>query len=292
MMNVETHDWSLSGADDKSILVSTDVAPSLGPVQRHVLFAHGFKGYKDYGFIPVLSACIAEAMPAAVHRFNFSHSGMTDDVSTFARPDLFERDTWDRQVADVNALHNAVCSGDSPVGASGAACVYLGHSRGGSSCLLTAGRNAAKGMAQPSMIVSIAAPDQCCNLSEDAVALLRKQGYIVSPSARTGQSLRIGSEWLREQEASPSTHDILALCGALSCPVLAAHGGDDPTVDPECAIRIARACPHGESRIIAGANHVFNTLNPADLHAPLSMQLQTLCDDVVGFLKKHTLAST
>ncbi|MCR9076980.1 MAG: hypothetical protein NXI07_13155, partial [bacterium] len=74
------------------------------------LLLHGFKGYKDYGFIPLLAHDLCER-GVLVHRFNFSTSGMTNDIETFARPDLFELDTWTRQVDDVRRVVRAVREG-------------------------------------------------------------------------------------------------------------------------------------------------------------------------------------
>ena len=54
-----------------------------------MLIAHGFKGYKDYGMFPRLARVAAETGFVA-HRFNFSHSGMTDRIATFEHPDLFD----------------------------------------------------------------------------------------------------------------------------------------------------------------------------------------------------------
>lgn len=291
-MRVKTSNWSAPGADGEVILISTDAFEGRTECKAHVLFAHGFKGYKDYGFIPVLSVKLVEALPIVMHRFNFSHSGMTDDSSTFARPDLFERNTWNKQVADMEALIHAVQNGASPAQAASAPIAFLGHSRGGTTCLLAAGRRFRDGEAPPPVAVAtLAASDSTLTMDQNAITMLRDQGYLVSPSARTGQSLRVGIEWLREQEDDPTGHDVLSLCSRISCPVLVAHGAEDPTVPVECAERITRACPRGESLTIADGNHVFNTPNPADPDEPMSAQLAALVDRISTFLQAHVLDS-
>jgi len=283
---IETIDWSLPGADGEPILVSTDRRTDHETRRGAVIFAHGFKGYKDYGFIPILSRRLASALPVCVHRFNFSHSGMTNDIATFARPDLFERDTWNKQVEDLNALMSAVARGEAPGTPAGLPIVLMGHSRGGASCLLCAGRRARDhAVPAPAGVVTISAPDRCSSLDEKTAETMQRQGYIASPSSRTGQELRIGRAWLDEQQADPEGHTLLALAGLTDAPVLALHGDRDPTVDPACAGRIASACPRGESALIAGADHVFNTPNPADTSAPVSVQLADLTDRVNRFVE-------
>ncbi|RMH26856.1 MAG: alpha/beta fold hydrolase [Planctomycetota bacterium] len=284
-LTIETTGWSIPGAGGEPLLVSTDRRAGLTTPASAVLLAHGFKGYKDYGFIPVLSRRLAGRLPIVVHRFNFSHSGMTEEIATFARPDLFERDTWNKQVADLDALMGAIEAGRAPATPARTPIVLMGHSRGGVSCLLCAGRRARDGRPPaPAAVVTISAPAECCSLDERAKAELRQRGHLESPSSRTGQTLRIGRAWLDEQEADPAGHDLAALASRIEAPVLVVHGDADPTVDPACADRIASACPRGRVRLIPGADHVFNTPNPADLEAAPSAQLAELIDHIAGFL--------
>jgi len=279
-------EWTLPGARGETIRVSTH-PPATGDARATVLLAHGFKGYKDYGFIPVLADRLAASAPAVVHRFNFSHSGIGDDPSTFQRPDLFEQDTWNRQVEDLEALMQRVSAGDAPSTAAAAPIVLMGHSRGGASCLLAAGRWFRDGASPlPAGVVTMAAPAETRRIVEDDLDALRRQGYTTTTSSRTGQELRIGATWLEEQEAAPQDHDLLALCARIGCPVLALHGEDDPTVPADDVGRIAEACPKGRARRIPGGDHVFNTPNPADPEATLSTPLAAVVSDAAAFLSE------
>ena len=55
-----------------------------------VLIAHGFKGYKDWGFFPYISERISEA-GFITACFNFSLNGMNDSVDLIDDMDRFER---------------------------------------------------------------------------------------------------------------------------------------------------------------------------------------------------------
>jgi uncharacterized protein len=291
-MNTSQLHWSIPGADGQPILVSTDVEPASAPPRCVVLLAHGFKGYKDYGFIPVLGHRLAHALPTVVHRFNFSHSGMTNDIATFANPDLFERDTWNKQVFDLDALIEAVSSGQAPGTPTGLPIVLVGHSRGGVSCLLCAGRRFRDGKELTlNAVVTLSAPDKTSNLAPEVIAQLREQGYLASPSSRTGQVLRVGRIWFDEQEASPTDHDVLGLVGHIRCPVLTLHGQEDQTVDPACASHIASACPRGESTLIPDGDHVYCTTNPADVDGPMSEPLTEVCTHVAEFIESAVTLS-
>ena len=265
--------WQIAGAEGEPIVGDTH-APE-GPPAGVVIVAHGFKGYKDYGMFPRIAETMA-ARGLIAHRFNFSHSGMTNETATFARPDLFERDTWNKQVHDLRAVIDAVTAGtldgrELPL-------VLFGHSKGGVSVLLTAGRYAqADGVKQPAGVVTASAPSTCNSLTPEQQEALTEQGFLVSPSSRTGQELRIGSIHLAEQLDAPDDHDLLKVAGRIACPVLIVHGKTDPTVPAACAGQIAEAL-RGDPQveIVAGADHVFNTPNPMPPDADPTPQLATM----------------
>lgn len=277
-----TQRWTLHGADRQTILGNTHL-PSESP-RGVVIIAHGFKGYKDYGMLPRIAQRCADAGFIA-HRFNFSHSGMTDAIDTFERPELFERDTWNKQVQDIVAIINALGRGELAGG--GLPYVLLGHSRGGVAALLTAGRHADDAtFVQPAGVITLASPDRCNSLSEDDAALLLRRGYLESPSARTGQTLRVGSAFLREQLDSPAEHDVLGLVSRITCPMLFVHGEDDPTVPAVAASHLATAAKARISTLIVpGADHVFNTPNPRPDDAPESPQLAAAMSAILDFLR-------
>jgi alpha-beta hydrolase superfamily lysophospholipase len=272
--------WSIVGAEGETILGDAHSPP--GEPCGVVLLTHGFKGYKDYGMFPRLASALAAA-GFIVHRFNFSHSGMTNEAATFARPDLFENDTWNKQVEDLRAVMRAVLDGVLP--GRGLPTVLFGHSRGGVSVLLAAGRHAhEKELATPAGIITAAASDQCHNLSERELNELRTFGFLESPSARTGQALRVGRVFIDEQLADPAGHDLLAVAGRVHCPVLIVHGDRDPTVPSSCAVRLAAAIgQQARALIIPGADHVFNTPNPLPAGADASPQLCALISAAIEF---------
>ncbi len=276
-------EWLIVGAEGQAIIGNAHL-PAGNPVGV-VLIAHGFKGYKDYGMFPR----IAEAAAAAgfiAHRFNFSHSGMTNVIETFERPELFERDTYNKQIHDLRAIVAAV--NDGRLDGQGFAYVMFGHSRGGVTVLLTAGRYADDaGLPQPAGIITASAPSSCRAMAPQQAEALLAEGFLESPSARTGQTLRIGKGFLTEQLEEPDAHDLPALIASITCPVLIIHGEADPTVPAECAQQLAQASGETAEVIrIAGGNHVFNTPNPMPPDAESSPQLDELLAAVTEFVHR------
>ncbi len=271
-------DWEISGADGQPVLGTAHVPE--GTVRGVVVVVHGFLGYKDYGMFPAVAQWLCER-GFVVHRFNYSHSGMTRTIETFERPDLFERDTWMKHQTDLDGVIRAIDRGELPGGAlNGRPLVLLGHSRGGVDVLLCAGRRFEQGSQPlPAGVVTIAAPSSTCMWDERTKRQVLDRGYAEVRSNRTGQTLRIDAAWLREQLEHPSAHDVLAHVRRIACPILVIHGEDDPTVPVRCAQEIVEAA--GERvrmLIIPGADHVLCTPNPF----PMAAALPSALEDALG----------
>jgi len=151
-------EWELPGAGGETIFGLTN--PPRAEARASVLLLHGHKGYLNYGCYPVIADRLSSSLPVAVHRFNASHSGMTRNETTFERPDLFATDTWNKQVHDLRAVVWAARAGGRPGADAGAPVIAMGHSRGGVTCLLAAGR---EGEGRPDAVVSMSAPSWCAS---------------------------------------------------------------------------------------------------------------------------------
>jgi pimeloyl-ACP methyl ester carboxylesterase len=94
----------------------------------------------------------------------------------------------------------------------------------------------------------------------------------------------VGRDFLQEQIDDAEAHDLERLIARITCPLLIMHGDADPTVPVHCAEEIvAAATTTTEHRIIAGADHVFNTPNPMPANRAPSAQLQELLAALSGF---------
>lgn len=278
--------WSIAGSGGEAILGNTHLPAGgggAGAVVGVVVIVHGLLGYKDYGMFPAIATAFARAGWIA-HRINLSHSGMTDEMETFARPDLFARDTWNRQREDVQAVIAAIAS-DRLAGA-GRPLVLFGHSRGGVTVIRGAAERFERRLEPaPAGVITVAAPDRCCSLSAQDRERMLQRGFLEIRSNRTGQTLRVDRAWLDEQLADPAGHDVLAAAGQVACPMLVAHGAEDPTVPPAAARAIASAAQQGGLLMIEGGDHVLNTPNPFAAEGAMSPQLESLVTNSIRFLE-------
>ena len=295
-----THDWSIPGSDDQPILGTTHLPHEATPPRGVLLIAHGFKGYKDYGILPGI-AHYAAMRGFIAHRFNFSHSGMTTNTATFERPDLFEKDTWGRQIFDLRQVSLAARDGKLPQplaashGLNPLPQIWYGHSRGGVTVLLTAARAFMPtkyprlgATPLPAGIIPCAAPHRAFWLTDDDKETLYRQGFLDSPSQRTRQILRIGLPWLKEIEHHPDAFDPVIAAGRIACPIEIIHGTDDMTVPLDSAEKLAAAGSRVTLEIIEGATHVFNTSNPMRLEREPSVQGKALIEQVCRFCERVT----
>ncbi len=284
-------DWTLPGAENQPILGTTHMPPSLGSITGVLIICHGFKGYKDYGFFPYLAEQAARRGLFAV-RFNFSHGGLANNLATFDRGynfdrlDLFERDTWGKQITDLANVALAARGGRIPgIDEAGLPLIFFGHSRGGVTALLTASRmiQSPQTRAKPAGVITAAAPADACSLDESQKQQLRTHGYLESPSTRTGQNLRIGRHWLREIELNPQALDPLRAATTLACPWLIIHGEADATVPVRDAHRLRDAAgDRAQFLIVPGASHTFDAPNPMPLNN-VPAATARVCDAACGF---------
>ncbi len=282
-MSGAINSWTLAGADGETIRgVTESPAGGVAPTAV-VILAHGFTGHMEFGFMPALSGLLKERHGCSVIRFTFSHAGVTGgDGIRVDRPDLFERDTWGKQVFDLGVVFDWVRA---EMGA-GVPVVIAGHSRGGGVCLLLAGRRFVEGgAATPDGVVAIMAPDRPGSLSDEDCARLVADGSVGITAPITGQRLVIGAAFGQERLDDPAAFDVLGLCGSIGCPVLAVGGGVDRLVPAVCSRRIARACPRGEVVVIEGADHMVNVREPAGSGGG-SAQVEELGDVMGGFIER------
>lgn len=274
-----SHAWSILGSEALPLFGDTHVPD--GAARACIVLLHGYLGYKDYGFIPVLAERLARS-GVIVHRFNFAHSGMTNAIERFERPDLFERQTWNAQVYDTLCVIDAVRAGR--LCGQGLPLLLAGHSRGGVTALLTAGRHRER--LRLAGVVTLAAPSSCCTLNEEARRAWLASGRLIANSSRTGQQMPISSRWLEDQIADPAGHDVLALAGRVGVPLLAVHGSADESV-PVASVHqiVAAAGPEARAVILDACNHVFCMLNPPDRAKPESIPFREMATAVERFVR-------
>ncbi len=273
--------WQIPGSDNQPIYGNSHAPQHGKPVKGTIIIAHGLMGYKDYGFIPVLAKQLAKRLNFIVHRFNFSHSGITNSYQRFEHPEFFAKDNWARQIEDLIAVDTATRQQKLPHADPDAPVYWLGHSRGGVTALLAA----ASAKCPPKGVICASAPSHAINLSPEMIEEIKSLGYMELMSGRTGQVLKVDRQWLDAIEQHPYNFAPTAAIAKVTSDILIVHGQDDPTVPATCAqdlVNAASGIP--QLCLIPNCNHVYNSPNPLPDTDPIPEQLESLITAVTGFI--------
>jgi alpha-beta hydrolase superfamily lysophospholipase len=243
-----------------------------------VVLVHGFKGFARFAFFPHLAERLAAAGLTAV-TFNFSGSGIGEDMETFTDPDGFNENTFGREVQDLNL----VLAESERRGWIGLQCGLFGHSRGGGVALLQAARDSrVRALATWASVASV------MRWSDDVMETWRKTGYMEVTNSRTGQIFRVTTALLDEvSEHHLGRLNLRVAAANLLCPWLIVHGDADETVPFEEAEQL-QAASDGRAELlrVRGGTHVFNVTHGKPGTSP---QLDEAVDRTVRFFSDRLI---
>jgi pimeloyl-ACP methyl ester carboxylesterase len=275
---IRKDNYTLSGAKGRPMLIDVtyDDALKKAPV---VIFAHGFKGFKDWGTHNLVASYFAQNGFKYL-KFNFSHNGTTTD-SPLDFTDLmaFSENTFSIELEDLDTIIDFACSGSGMAVASG---VYLiGHSMGGGiSIIKSVEDNRIK------KLVTMASISSFYNLWPEEIEIQwRLQGVIYMPNKRTGQQMPLKSTLLDDLDKHSKRLDILTQAKKVKQPWLLMHGDADPSVPLSHAEELYAANLDAEFIVMPGADHTFGGSHPC-LSDELPASLLTFCDTTISFLRK------
>jgi pimeloyl-ACP methyl ester carboxylesterase len=217
---------------------------------RAVLLCHGFRGYKDWGFIPLLASTIA-AQGTPVAAFNMSGSGIAGPDGAFTERERFRKNTYAAELDDIHRvarwLRRRLDAGDPALG-------LIGHSRGGAMALLY-------GASRPEVrtVVSLAAPSRIGVWPEAAFEAWRDHRPHIVRDFRTRADLELGPEIYDDIVKCSAAYDLHRAAASLTIPFLVVQGDRDRSVPLEEGRTLASWGPREttELAIIENAGHSF-----------------------------------
>ncbi|MEZ4825166.1 MAG: dienelactone hydrolase family protein [Bacteroidia bacterium] len=275
-----TQDFSLTTAAGNTLNLTLYGAESLGNVPA-ILYIHGLKGFKDWGFVPYAGNFFA-ANGFSFFAVNFSHNGIGKDNESFTETDKFEKNTFSLEVSEAleviqHITHTNFFGKDihHKLG-------LIGHSRGGGIALLAASK-----APRVAAVCSWAAVSTFERYSKEERQKWRKRGYHEVVNSRTGQILKMGLPILDDIEKfGRSKLNILQAARTLRRPLLILHGQEDETIpffeaehlniygDPNQTIM----------RLIPGGNHTFGATHPFTEPTP---PLTQVLSHTLDFFNQH-----
>jgi pimeloyl-ACP methyl ester carboxylesterase len=273
---IRKQNFNIPGAKGRIILIDItfDDAQKNAPV---VIFAHGFKGFKDWGAHNLVAQFFAENGFRFL-KFNFSHNGTTtDNPLEFGDLIAFSDNTFSIELDDLKTVIDFACGGSSMPSAS---VIYLiGHSMGGAISIIKAAEDT-----RVKKLITMAAISNFRKLwPQELEDQWRLRGIIYIANTRTKQQMPLKVSLLNDINKNPGRLDVLAKAAEVKQPWLIVHGDADASVPLSQAEELQAAQPNAELLIILGCDHTFGASHPY-LESTLPAPLFEFCRQAIIFL--------
>ncbi|MFA5804528.1 MAG: alpha/beta fold hydrolase [Melioribacteraceae bacterium] len=272
-------DYTFSASDGEKLRITTYFNKSLF-FGKTLVFVHGFKGFKDWGFGPYLGEYFANK-GFFVITFNFSHNGVGENKTEFTELEKFAKNTFSREIRELNEIISAFrndffeVKGNTPLG-------LIGHSRGGAIALLAASKRN-----DVDALVTWAAISKIDRYSKRQNQEWRKKGFFEILNTRTNQMMRLDVGLLDDIENnSKNTLNIENALKNLNRPLLIAHGEQDLAVPISEAEQLYNWSDKSKTEFykLFSTGHTFDIVHP---FKGSSEKFEKLLDKTTNFFVNH-----
>lgn len=225
-----------------------------------LIFVHGFKGFKDWGFGPFIGDYFSKKR-FFVLTFNFSHNGVGDNLTDFVELDKFANNTFSLEMDELKELILAYDFGffgnTSKQGIG-----LIGHSRGGAISLLVGSESDdVKAVCTWSAVSNF---NRYTNRQKDE---WREKGFIEILNTRTKQKMRLNVSLLEDIENNKEgSLNIEQAVKNMNKPLLIVQGKNDLAVPVNEAEKLYDTSNKEltELLIIPATGHTFDVKHPFD----------------------------
>lgn len=224
-----------------------------------VIFAHGYKGFKDWGSWDLVAQTFAEAGFDFL-KFNFSHNGGTvEDPIDFPDLKAFSENTYSRELEDIEAITQLALSGIEVDGEkkSWDKLALIGHSRGGGIAVIHAERSN-----NVSYVASWASVADYGERFGFDMEKWKRTGVTTVRNGRTNQDMPHKYSFYEDYVENGEQLSIEKAARKIDIPWLIAHGENDEAVDLENAQRLAKWNENAKLITIPNGTHTFGASHP------------------------------
>jgi len=246
-----------------------------------IVFAHGFKGFKDWGTFNLLSETFAKQGFCFV-KLNFSYNGTTPkDLNNFADLEAFGNNNYSRELNDLENLFDFLESkNEFSEWYDFSKLALIGHSRGGGIALLKASNDE-----RVKKVITLAALlDLGRTANPPNIEEWQQKGVLYINNARTNQKMPM--YWQFRENYIQHFEDLSIELNAenIECPTLIIHGNNDEAVAVEQAFRTKDLIPQAQLEIIEETGHTFDATHPW-VENNLPSKSQEFVGLILNFLK-------
>lgn len=230
-------------------------APKVLRRKGRIVFAHGYKGFKDWGAWDLLGDILAAEGWDFV-RFNFSHNGHVKPRLLDCSDEIaWSKNTYSIEKSDLESVLKFVCEG---MVHDAEKLIVIGHSRGGGVASLAASNTDVEGL----ILLASVCDFESRFPSGKALDQWRSSNRLEVINGRTKQVLFHPFSFYEDFIANRDSLNIEASIRSLSCSVLVIHGDEDLAVDILEGQKLSSWARNGKLVVISGADHTFGTSHP------------------------------
>lgn len=245
-----------------------------------VIFAHGYKGYKDWGAWNLMAEKFAESGFFFV-KFNFSHNGTTvENPTEFGDLEAFGNNNFSKEISDYDEVLDYF---QTHPRVDPEKIALIGHSRGGGISVIKAFEDD-----RVKLLISLAGvsnfkyrfPNQ--QRFED----WKNSGVFYSENKRTHQQMPHYFQFFEDFEKNERRFDIQYAAQHFEKPFLIIQGTNDEAVKDKEANLLHEWAKSSELKMIENANHTFGAKEPWEGNV-LPEDLNTATSQIIAFIKMN-----
>ena len=223
-----------------------------------IVFAHGFKGFKDWGYFPMAANWFASQGFAFV-RFNFSHNGTSiEHPQDFVALENFGKNNFSIELNDFDDVLTWISAKAGQYAFNTNKIYSIGHSRGGGISLIKANEDSRI----KKVITWASVADFESRMKVEGFEEWKKNGVTYIPNSRTNQNMPLYFQFYENLDENRERFLIKKAAKNLSKPLLIIHGTNDETVPLNEANALHQWANDSRLHIIENADHTFNTIHP------------------------------
>lgn len=274
----------VEGNGERSIPV--DVYIPKGSIPKPVvLFAHGFKGFKDWGIWDLVARSFVKAGFVFL-KFNFSHNGTSPEhLLDFVDLDAFGRNNYTLELEDLDLVLGALQNGQliEAKEIDRRRIFIIGHSRGG-------GITAIKAAADERIAAwlgwaSVKDLAYAWRGNETLISEWRAKGVYEIKNGRTKQMMPLYYQLYEDFVANEQYYSVERAIRSMNKPMLVIHGTEDPAVSVKVTTSFKEWNASLKVRLIQGADHVFGGRHP-NVEKTLPAHAAMLVNQSIDFLRQ------
>lgn len=249
-----------------------------------VIFAHGFKGFKDWGTWSKIGEEITKAGFVFI-KMNFSHNGTTiENPLEFGDLEAFGQNNYEIELDDLDCVLDWINSQDIiPKSAINTHKISLiGHSRGGGVAII----KAAEDSRIKNLITWASVGTLDWMFKSAMIEKWKTNGVHIIVNGRTKQNMPLYYQLYENFKKQEERFDTEKALNNLNKPHLIIQGTKDPAIPVASAKLHQRWNPTSKLVLIEAADHVFDGRHPFEMDE-LPKNTKQLVNQTISFLVEN-----